>query len=215
MKNKILMMSMICVLAASSLAGCAQKNEEPEASDQAIAIEQTEPAPEEKPASEEEPMVGMANPWVDITEEEAKEQCTRLFKAPDGATATVWRKCDSLGDPDKYLGPLIQLDFELDGQEFTARAQQGAQEDADISGVYADWTVGPEENTLSNWGGGNMTCKTYRAINEEGYTDLITWYDIEIGIKYSLTVSAPDLDGFDIMAVADAMYNPDNEPRTE
>ena len=67
---------------------------------------------------------------------------------------------------------------------------------------------------MANWGEGHMSGKTYRAIDETEYTDLITWYDIEIGIKYSLSVSAPDLDGFDIQAIAEQMYDPDNEPYT-
>jgi hypothetical protein len=66
--------------------------------------------------------------------------------------------------------------------------------------------------TLANWGEGNMPGKMYRSVNDTGYMDLITWYDIEIGIKYSLSVSAPDLDGFDIQAVAEQMYSGDNEP---
>ena len=50
---------------------------------------------------------------------------------------------------------------------------------------------------------------------EDGWTvDLITWYDIEIGIAYSLEVEAEDLDGFDLQAIAEQMYNPDNEPLT-
>ena len=57
-----------------------------------------------------------------------------------------------------------------------------------------------------------MEGKMYRAINDSGYIDLITWYDVEIGIKYSLSVAAKDLDGFDIQAVAEQMYSDENEP---
>ncbi len=71
--------------------------------------------------------------------------------------------------------------------------------------------MGPEDATLANWGEGHMPGKTYRAINETGYVDMITWYDIEIGIAYSLSVAAADLDGFDIQAVAEQMYNEENE----
>ena len=106
---------------------------------------------------------------------------------------------------------MIQLNFKLDGMDFTARAQFGAAEDADISGIYADWTEGPDDVILANWGGGNMSGKTFRSVDDLGYTDLITWYDIEIGIKYSLSVTADDLAGFDIQAVAEQMYSPENE----
>ena len=36
--------------------------------------------------------------------------------------------------------------------------------------------------------------------------DLCTWYDIEIGISYSLSTTAKDLDGFDIQGIVEAMY---------
>ena len=56
-----------------------------------------------------------------------------------------------------------------------------------------------------------MQGKSYRAADDQGYMDLITWYDIEIGIAYSLSVGAKDLDGFDLQAVAEQMYDPSNE----
>ncbi len=155
--------------------------------------------------------VGKANPWVEITEEEANELCIRLFKAPEGAQDQVWSKCEELGDEETGVGPLVQLSFSLDGRNFTARAQYGAAEDADIAGNYVDWTVGPEEAKLANWGGGNMIGKTYRSINDTGYVDMITWYDVEIGIAYSLSVADEDLDGFDIQAIAEQMYSEEND----
>ena len=89
---------------------------------------------------------------------------------------------------------------------------EGAAEDADITGLYVDWTVGPEDCTLANWGEGHMAGQSYRAITDTEYIDLITWYDVEIGIAYALTVSDADLDGFDIQAIAEQMYTADNEP---
>ena len=150
--------------------------------------------------------VGMANPWTEITEEEADRLVARLFKAPEGAEDVTWFKCEELGDKSKNLSPLVQLSFTLNGLPFTARAQQGAPEDADIAGLYVDWTVGPEDATLANWGQGKMAGKTYRSMNDTGYVDLITWYDVEIGIAYSLSTAAADLDGFDIQAIAEQMY---------
>jgi hypothetical protein len=197
MKKSIAVLLGMSMLIAACLLGCTKKEEAKEAAG---------------PVSEEENNVGIANPWVEITEEEADELCTRMFKAPEGATAGNWSKCEALGDPDKGLGPLVQLKFELDGMDFTARAQQGATEDAFISGIYTEWTIGPEDVTLANWGEGNMAGKLYRAVSDSEYTDLIEWYDIEIGIKYSLSVSAKDLDGFDIQAIAEQMYSADNEP---
>ena len=185
---------------------------------EAPAAETTEDVTEEpadtraEDVTEDATEVGMANPWVEITEEEADTLCPRLFTVPEGANVQEWLKCDELGNPDEELGSVVQLSFELDGMDFTARAQYGAAEDADISGLYVDWTVGPDDVTLANWGEGHMSGKTYRSINEDGYVDLITWYDVEIGIKYSLSVAAKDLDGFDIQAIAEQMYCAENEP---
>lgn len=199
------------IMTVSCLAGCgktagreAVTEIKPEAQEQTA--EKTEEPAQPEEAEEEEGMVGMANPWVDITEEEANELCLRLFKVPEGAEDLGWMKCEELGDPDKGIGPLVQLSFQMDDRYFTARAQQGAAEDTDIAGLFVDWTVGPEDVTLANWGGGNMQGKMYRSINDTGYVDLITWYDVEIGISYALSVAAEDLDGFDIQAVAEQMY---------
>lgn len=148
----------------------------------------------------------VANPWRDCTEEEALSACPRLFKAPDGAKNAVWSIMESAKDEEANTGELIQLDFTLDGMNFCARAQYGADEDAEIHGLNYDWASALSV-TLSGWGEGNMkgTCK--RAVDDQGYVDLITWYDVEIGIAYSLSVSAGDLDGFDIQAIAEQMLS--------
>ena len=220
MKKRSVNVLLGVILTAALAAGCG-KQAEPAAPAVPEAAEQTqetaaepaaeEPAAEEAP-EEEENLVGMANPWVDITAEEANELVLRLFKVPEGAKDLGWMKCEDLGDPAKGIGPLVQLSFEMDGMYFTARAQQGAAEDTDIAGNYVEWTVGPEEVTLANWGGGNMKGKMYRSINDTGMLDQITWYDVEIGISYSLSVAATDLEGFDIQAVAEQMYAEEAEP---
>ena len=214
MKKRLIVLSTVIALSVCAVAGCGNQVSPASAQEAATAAAQNGAESAEEASSEagEEELIGMANPWVDITEEEANAECTRLFKAPDGAKDVSWMKCDGLGDPEQGVGPLIQLSFYLDDMNFTARAQQGAEEDKDIAGNYVDWTVGPEDVTLANWGEGNMKGKTYRSVNDSGYVDMITWYDIEIGIAYSLSVAADDLEGFDIQAVAEQMYCADNEP---
>lgn len=211
MRKRFIVLTAVLALTVTTVAGCGSAQVTTE--DQPQAQESTQAESTEAATAEEakEETTQIANPWVDITEEEANEKCLRLFKAPEGATVQGWSMCEDLGDPDKGIGPLIQLSFELDGNNYTARAQQGAAEDADIAGNYVEWTVGPEEVTLANWGGGNMKGKTYRSINNAGYLDMITWYDEEIGIAYSLSVGAADLDGFDIQAIAEQMYAGENE----
>ena len=206
MKKRLLVFLCALTVVAGSVAGCGNADEQAQTTETEQAVEQnsvTEAAVAEETA---ETTVGMENPWVDITEDEANANCFRLFKAPDGAKDVIWSMCDELGDVEKGIGPMIQLSFTLDDVQFTARAQQGAAEDTDIAGNYVEWTVGPEEATLANWAEGNMPAKTYRSINESGYLDMITWYDIEMGISYSLSAAAADLDGFDSQAVAEQMY---------
>jgi phosphatidylethanolamine-binding protein (PEBP) family uncharacterized protein len=112
---------------------------------------------------------------------------------------------DSAADESSGIGSLVQAEFTLDEMEFTARAQYGVDEDTDISGMYYEWTA-TDDVTLANWGDGNMKGKVYRYVGDGEMADLCTWYDVEIGIAYSLSVTAADLDGFDIQAVAESMY---------
>ena len=195
-----------CMLTVTAFTGCAQKQETADTAQKAETTEAeatVEITQDSGEPAEEETTVGIANPWEDITEEEANEIIPKLFKVPDDAQNPGWMKCEELGDPAKNISPLVQLSFKELDMEFTSRAQQGAPEDADIAGLYVEWTVGPEDVTLAGW---DMSGKTYRSINDTGYVDLITWYDNELGISYALSVADKDLDGFDIQAVAEQMY---------
>lgn len=208
MKKRITILTAVLALTAGIVAGCGSNQT---AAGTAKTQETAQEATPDASKDTAEQNTQIANPWVEITKEEANQKCTRLFSEPEGAQNVAWSMCESLGDADKGVGPLVQLSFAMDGTEFTARAQQGAAEDADLSGAYYEWTVGPEDVTLANWGGGNMQGKTYRYIGDNETVDLITWYDVEIGIGYSLTASAKDLDGFDIQAIAEQMYDSENE----
>ncbi|MCR5596031.1 MAG: hypothetical protein K6G12_09280 [Lachnospiraceae bacterium] len=168
----------------------------------APAEETTEQAEETKEATEEN--TGLANPWTEITEGEAAALVPNGFSAPEGATNVVFSKMEA------DEAPLVQMTFDLDGNTFTAREQMTCDEKADISGMYYEWAA-QDDITLANWAGGQMTGKTYRYIGDEGYADLCTWFDLETGASYSLSVTAPDLDGFDIQGVAEAIYDPDKQ----
>ncbi|SCY71556.1 hypothetical protein SAMN02910292_02604 [Lachnospiraceae bacterium XBB2008] len=214
MKKKLLT-AMVIGMIMAAIVGCGKQEDTPsdaQTTDAAVTdTAATDATTTDTDATATEENVSMANPWVEISHEEAEGLCPCLFKAPEGATNEVWRKLEG-SESDSVAGsPLVELDFTLDGMDFTARAQYGAAEDADISGMYYDWAV-TDDVTFSNWRDGYMTGKMSRAISDDETADLITWYDIEIGIAYSLSVVAPDLDGFDISAVADAMYDPENAP---
>ena len=151
-----------------------------------------------------EELIGLANPWHDITEDEAKELCIKSFSAPEGAENVHWSVMDALADPNGVPGALVQLDFDLDGLSFTAREQVTGDEETDISGMYYDWTAEHEEG-LKNAEDAEMTAHLFRFVGEEGYVDLCAWYDAEAGVSYSLSTAAEDLDGFDLLAVAEAL----------
>ena len=82
-----------------------------------------------------------------------------------------------------------------------------------IEGMYYTWDR-TDDITLANWGGGEMKGTYSRAVGEET-ADLITWYDVEIGISYSLSTVTDDLDGFDLQAIAESMYSEENEPTAD
>lgn len=197
-------LSVITALIISlALTGCSSVNVTVNAGDDA---DKKENAAADQAA--EEPMVGMPDPWREITAEEAAKY-PRMFKVPDNASNVVWRILDSAADEKKGAEPLIELDFDIEdeygAQSYNARYQYGADETDDISGMYYDWTV-TDEGKLSNWGMGNMDAKFYRFVSDDEMADLCTWYDIEIGISYSLSTTAKDLDGFDIQGIVEAMY---------
>ena len=197
MKNR-LFTTIIAGAMILSMAACGSKDAETPV----IEDESTQESTEET--------VGMANPWTDCTEEEAYQYGPNGFSAPEGATNVKWsmmKADDELALP----GTMIQMTFDYDGLSFTAREQPVPGEDiVDISGMYYDWTV-EDQGTLANWGEGHMQYKSYRYVGENEFVDVIDWFDIETGYAYSLSTKAADLDGFDIRAIAEAIYDPEKQ----
>ena len=152
--------------------------------------------------------VQLTNPWREVSQAEAEALVPRSFGVPEGAENARWSVMDSAADASGVPGPLVQLSFDLDGSSFTAREQRTNDAESDSSGMYYEWTV-QDESTLQKWPVENGLCRLYRYIGVDEYADLCTWYDAEAGVSYSLSVTAKDLDGFDIRAVADALYVPD------
>ncbi len=204
--------SLVLILAGlMSFSMVACSSEKPSSEESAVSQEQSSEEATKEAASDAASdtssgdEVGLANPWTDITEEEAAMLVPKCFSAPEGATNVVWSKME---DGDSVL---VQMMFDYEGNTFTAREQQVLSEDeADISGLFYEWTA-EDDATLANWANGEMKGKTYRFIGDKEYVDLITWYDAETGAAYTLSTSAPDLDGFDIQAIAEAIYDPDKQ----
>ena len=196
--------SALTLAMAMSMVACGSGTAEAPATETSEKAETTTEVASSESSKEE---VGIANPWRECTEDEAYAVAPNLFSAPEGATNIVWRMMETEAKENEYTWPLVELDFDLDGNSFVAREQLiASDEPTDISGLYYNWTV-ENDITLANWGGGNMTGKAYRYIGDGKYVDLITWFDIETGADYSLSVEAADLDGFDLQAVAEAMYD--------
>jgi len=195
--------SIMAISMAISMAACGSGAAEAPTTETSEAVENVT----EAASSESTKEIEIANPWRECTEDEAYAVAPNLFSAPEGATNIVWRMMETEAKENEYTWPLVELTFDLDGNSFVAREQLiASDEPTDISGLYYNWTV-EDDITLANWGGGNMTGKAYRYIGDDKYVDLITWFDIETGADYSLTVEAADLDGFDLQAVAEAMYD--------
>ncbi len=152
-------------------------------------------------AQETEPAVQIPNPWRNVPAEEVKSIWPGSFAVPEGAENISW----SVLDPGTDLsGALVQLSFDLDGMHFTAREQRTGTESADLSGMFYEWTV-TDDLLLRNWNGRDLSGTYLRCIGENEYADVCLWYDPVSRVSYSLGVTARDLDGFDLQAVAEAL----------
>ena len=180
MNKKKIFAAVLVVAGLLTFTACGKDKTDTEATTAAT----TEAASEESGSGE----TGMVNPWKTCTEEEAGKACSKLFKAPDGAESINW-SIMSEGD-DIKTGDLVQLEFTLNGNDFCARAKEGAPETEDISGMYYEWTV-KEDVKLDNW---SSDGKTYRSISDNEMADLITWYDKDAVISYSLSILPPYID---------------------
>ena len=159
----------------------------------------------EAPAAQQQNGGGanMANPWRDITEAEVKDLCPQPFRSPVGAQNVHWSVMESAAAPSGVPGALVQLKFDLDGNSFTARQQKTGDEEIDASGMYYKWTA-QAAGVLKNWNG--EACMNYRFIGENEWADLCIWHDAAVGVSYSVSVVAEDLDGFDLQALAEALH---------
>ena len=139
----------------------------------------------------------IANPWHEITEEEALAMCEGLFKAPDGAEAVVWRVMDQ-GEV-----PLIEMEFTYDDQTYTSRVQEALNGEDDITGVY--YPMGDDPAILNNWK--DVTCKRDNFYGEDQSVDIkvLRWYDPNAGYNYSLYTDGYGLSQLDLTEIADSM----------
>ncbi len=217
MKKSLLVLALMGIMVVN-VAACGQAKVEPEApateetasetaaEDAEAATEDTETPAESSEEATDAP-VGLANPWRDCEEADVWDYAPNGFSAPEGASNVKWSLME-VEDNTTLPGTMVQMTFDLDDISFVARQQPVAGEEiVDISGMNYEWDV-TDEGTLQNWGGGNMPCRISRHIGEDEYVDICLWFDIETGHAYSLSAEGKDLDGFDIQAIAEQIYDP-------
>ena len=133
----------------------------------------------------------VANPWVDSTSSEIAEAIGATFGIPAGAENIAYSLMPDEG--------LAEMRFTLDGMDYVARIMP-AEAFTDISGLYYEW----DAESAGEFAG--MESLEQRAFTDEGTIDLFQWFDKDMGLMYSLSTSGADLDGFDITAIAGAIY---------
>ncbi len=150
--------------------------------------------------------------WLPTTEGEARELCPKLYKVPEGAQDVEWTAMAGEKPEDPVT---VKTDFKLmEGERpmiFCAMEKGNCQEDENISGLEYDWNV-VDDGNLTGWGG--VQAKFYRYFDDTQAVDLATWFDVETGAAYCLyttVASLDDIDGFDIQAIVEQMYNEEND----
>lgn len=138
--------------------------------------------------------------WTPLSEDDALVLCPPSCSVPEEAENVAWYALNGSGGSEGVPGMLVELRFDLHDNHFTLREQVTQDETADLSGLDYPWTI-QDDDTLN----GSIPCRTARYIGDEGYVDLCTWYDSASGVSYALWVAAEDLDGFDLLAVAEAV----------
>lgn len=138
-------------------------------------------------------MIGMENPWVETDENGFIRELGLSMDVPEGAEDVIYRML-----PETGLG---EIQFTLYGMHFNARIKATAFFE-DISGMFHHW----EQVDLVEIK--NRQGVVLQAKDGEDTVELCTWVDIVPGISYAVSVKAADLDGFDITAVADAVFKP-------
>ena len=140
--------------------------------------------------------VGMANPWLNMTAEELQAASGVAFGAWEGAENICWRYLPSEN--------LAEMQFTWESSDFCARVQPvelAPGEMMNISGIYYAWE--DEEPVRVNGCDGTIaTAKT----GSVDWVELCQWYDAAAGRMCSLSVASTDIDGLDLVAIAEEIF---------
>lgn len=137
-----------------------------------------------------EGFVGMANPWIDTTQEDLEARTGMHLRVPEGATDVLWRVLTT--------ADLAELRFNLSGAEYTARAVR-ADYFRDISGMYYSWLT--EQECRIGGSAGMLQIAV-------GGEKLVQWYDEAAGVMYALSVSDGETTNADVLAAAETVSAP-------
>lgn len=189
--------------ACIALSGCAsgQKTETTAAAEETTvavtAAEETTEAAAESSAAENADAVGLANPWTDTDQKGIEAATGFTMTAPEGADDIAYRYLASEG--------LAELQYTLNGEHWVYRMEM-ADALTDISGIYEEWTS-EEDGSVS---GRDAKYYSYFHMNDDTIDDvnLVNWYDAVTGVTYSLSVTGSDLNGLDMQACAESIYEP-------
>ncbi len=198
-KTEAVLAAILALCMAFMLAACGNKGNEgstPAESTQAgqeSATEAQEKA-DASEATEEAPSVNVANPWQDgVSEQDVYVLVNAYFIVPDGAEGVLYRVLPSEN--------LAEMDYKLDGMDFTAR-MKSTDTFEDISGMNYKWDVDEEQSVCGSEG------RLRRAVTDEETADSLLWLDKPMHVMFSLSTAGKDLDGFDIVALAESTYQP-------
>ena len=136
----------------------------------------------------------IANPWTETTAEALLENPGVEFGIPEGAENIRYFLLEDEG--------LAEMQFTWYGIDYVARIKPAAEYE-DISGMHYDAWDDEFEDDI-----GGCAARTSRVQDGDNTVDLCQWFAAVPGMMYSVSVVAPDLDGFDITAAAEQLYVP-------
>ena len=144
--------------------------------------------------------VGLANPWEDLTAGELEAASGLAFGVPDDAERVIYRFLRSEN--------LAEMQFMIGSDIFNARIQPMVLEEGQlrdvswmISGLAYDWM---NEEAVSI---GQCSGIFQQAQDGDSWIEVCLWYDARQQLMYSLSVCSSELDGLDLTAIAEQIYN--------
>ena len=135
----------------------------------------------------------LANPWIELSEQEFVDKTGWSVNLPFNAEDVVYRYLEN--------DNLSEVQFIIEGDEFCYRIQP-SEEYKDISGMSYEWES-EEDSCLTS------ESKLYCATDNNHNVCCLLWYDAAPGIMYSLNqISKEDLLHNNILEVAQNLYTP-------